>query len=100
MPFPSAFDNGVEGLELRFPATFLLDSLRGSDQPGRIACSSLFFDRLDFSSSDFAAGLDHFSNARTATGSEVVTTAGGFAESQDMGPGKIEDVNVIADTSS
>jgi len=98
MPFPSALDNRVEGLELRLPAKFFLDSLRGSDEPGRVAWSAWFFNRLDFSSSDFAARFDHFSYARTATRAEVVTAAGGFAESQNMRVGEIEDVNVIANT--
>src|SRR6516164_10424542 len=53
-----------------------------------------------FSSGDFAARFDHFSNARTATSAEVVITAGGFAESQNMRLGQIEDVNVIANTGS
>ena len=100
MPFPGALDNCVEGLELRFPTKFPLDSLRGSDEPGRVAWSARFFDRVNFSSSDFAAGFDYFSNARTATRAEVVTTGGGFAESQNMRLGEIEDVNVIANTGS
>src|SRR4029453_2986536 len=100
MPFPSTLDNRVERLELRLPAKFLFDSLRGSDEPWRVAWSAWFFDRLQFSSSDFGAGFDHFSNARTTTSAEVVTAAGGFAESQNMRVGEIEDVNVIANTGS
>ena len=100
MPFPSALDNRIERLELRFPTKFLLDSLRGSYEPGRVAWSPWFFDGLDFSSGDFAARFDYFSNAGTATRTEVVTAAGGFAQSQNMRLGEIEDVNVIANTSS
>ena len=100
MPFPSALDYRVERLELRLPAKFLLDSRRGSDEPGRVAWPAWFFDCVDFSSSDFTTGFDHFSNARTAACAEVVTAAGGFAKSQNMRIGEIEDVNVIANTGS
>src|SRR5262245_11297291 len=100
MPFPGALDNCVEGLELWFPAKFLLDSLRGRNEPRWVTRSPWFFDRLDFSSSDFAARLDYFSNARTAACAEVVTTAHGFAESQNMRLSQIDDVNVIANTGS
>src|SRR4029077_2838119 len=53
-----------------------------------------------FSSGDFAARFDYFSNARTAACAEVVTAGGRFAESQNMRVGEIEDVNVIANTGS
>src|SRR6266487_4451247 len=100
MPFPSAVDNRVERLELRLPTKFFLDSLRGSDEPGRVAWSTWFFNRLDFSSGDFAARFDHFSYARTPTRAEIVAAARGFAESQNMRIREIEDVNVIANTGS
>src|SRR6478735_5604157 len=100
MPFPGALDNGVEGLELRLPPKFFLDPFRGSDEPGRVAWSAWFFNRLDFSCSDFAARFDHFSYARTAARAEIVTAAGGLAESQNMRIGEIEDVDVIANTGS
>src|SRR4029077_16770628 len=99
-PFPGALDNCVEGLELRLPPKFLLDPFRVSNEPGRVARSAWFFNRLDFSSSDFAARFEHFSSARTAARAEVVTAADGFAESQNMSVGEIEDVNVIANTGS
>src|SRR5258707_14180694 len=79
MPFPSAVDNRVEGLELRLPAKFFLDSLRGSDEPGRVARSAWFFNRLDLSSSGFAARFDHFSNSRTTARAAVLTTAARFS---------------------
>ena len=55
VPFPSALDNRVERFELGLPAKFLLNSRRGCDEPGRVAWPAWFFDRLDFSSGDFAA---------------------------------------------
>src|SRR5262249_10137098 len=95
-----AVDNRVEGLELRLPAKLLFDFFGGGDESRRVAWSAGVFGCLNFSSSDFATRFDHFSNARTAAGAEVVTAAGGFAQSQNMRVGEIEDVNVIANTGS
>src|SRR5262245_40072032 len=59
-----------------------------------------FFDRLYLSSSYFAARFDHFPHAGTATRAEIVTAADAVAESQNVRVGKIEDMNVIANTRS
>ena len=48
MPFPSALNDGVERLELWFPAKLLFDFVGRSDEPRRIAGSTWFFDRRRF----------------------------------------------------
>ena len=98
MPFPGAFNDGVERLELRLPAKLLFDLVGGSDEPRWIAGPAWFFDRVDFSTRDFAAGFNYCSNAGTAAGTEIVTSAVGCAEGQNMRLSQIADVNVVADT--
>src|SRR5262249_22529066 len=75
VPFPSALNDCVERLELRLPAKLLFDLVGGGDEPRRVAGPAWFFDRLDFSARDFAAGFNYLSNAGAAAGTEIVTSA-------------------------
>ena len=98
VPFPGAFDDGFERLELRAPAKFFFNLFRRSDEPRRVARSTRFLCGLNFSSGNSAASVDDFSNAGTAACAEVVTSAPGCAEGQNVRLGEVKDVNVVADT--
>ena len=45
----------------------------------------------------FLRGLDHFAHARAAAGAEIVEFTFRRVEREDVRPGKIDNVNVIAD---
>ena len=83
-------------MKLRLPAKLALDFFRGSDQPRRIACAGGLFDGVDLSPGDFAAGGNHFTNAGAAAGAKIVKFALGRAQSQNVRPRKIDNVDVVA----
>src|SRR5438309_9642368 len=98
MPLPSALDDGIERLELRSPTELLFQFFGRSDKPWRITRSAWLFHRLDFLPGDFAAGRDYLSNTAAASSAEIVESAGGCAESQNVCKRKIHNMNVVANT--
>ncbi len=75
VPFPSALDNAIKRLKLRLPAKLALDSLRGSDQPRRVAEPAGLFDGVDLSSGDFPTSSNHFMHTGATSGTKVIEYA-------------------------
>ncbi len=100
MPLPGTFQNDIEGLKLRLPAEFPLYFFRRGNQPRRITRAPRFLHHFDFSTADFPAGIDHLSDAGASAGAEIEKITFRSAERQNVGPGEIDDVNVIANAGS
>src|SRR3954470_3029566 len=100
MPFPCAFDDDIQRLELRFPIKLGFNFLRRSDESWRIARSARLFNRFDLSSRDFATGVNDLSDTGAASSAEVIESAGGGSESQDVRVREVDNVNVISNTGS
>src|ERR1022692_3827010 len=72
VPFPGAFDDGVERLELRFPTKLALDLFRGSDETRWVARTARLFDDVDLAAGYFSGRVDHFTDTGTPTRPQII----------------------------
>lgn len=97
VPIPGGGDDVFELGILGFPAEFADGFFGGGDELGRIAGAARFFNGGDFLAGNFFAGLNHLAHGIAIAIAEIVKTLFAGRESEDMGLGQIDDVNIITD---
>src|SRR5262249_3726545 len=95
VPFPCAFDDGIQRLKFWLPAKLAFDFFGRRDQARGVSWSSRFFLHWNSSAGNPAASFDHFAHARTTTCAEVIKCARWRRQCENMRIRQIADVNVV-----
>src|SRR5262245_61976973 len=100
MPAPCRGHNVVNPRILWLPTKFCQRLLRRCNEPRRIAGSTRPLDRFYMAPNNFFTRLDHFSDRRPVTDSEIVDAAPAGLECQHVSLRQVKHVNVVSNTSA